>query len=966
MSATTAVLKHQVEGERIEFWLESELHRQDPPGTWAQFDSRLHGGLRAHTGSLLRLFDAGVAQWDEDRGVLSVPAETICELSEIEAAGLGLPSPLPYIIEVEAEGRPTDPDYRIRHAFRDPGSGRPIVGPRRRGPFLDVGRASYLLHPQMLQLLRASEELNRGVGGDDRVRRLEAVADFQAKLPSGARQGPHFRNVQLVRAASVGLRPFLNKSGSADFEPCLFASLAQAEADVNGETETLRSLLPPNVQETWARLFRTRPEIGAASPAGDGWIVLASEPVREVLRAIQRLQQSPKEVRARFIQSPQAVLKEELAGRVEAGLVEQIFVEADDFSSRVREIGLWQPRVLPYLRSSGREWLPPDEVGVRIGDVELPIQVGELTEKIERVEAAIARGEAQVEIEGQLLPANNETLEALRALEEAGVAPIQNSRERRKGAALTLLILENLEDIEFQGSARASGAAPGFDPSLVRSSLMPHQIQGVGWLREVYSAGQSGALLADDMGLGKTLQVLAFLSWIQRSGSQVASSPRPILVVAPSGLLRNWLAEHEDHLSPPGLGGAIELHGAGVRDLRLSQAHRGAEIDGGLPALDLQRLREANWVLTTYETLRDYQHSLGRIRWLAIVLDEAQKIKNPEALLTHSVKAMNADFWIAMTGTPVENRVADLWCIVDAVRPGHLGALRGFCDRYEPAGGGGPARLEELREKLLRQDPPLMLRRMKSDYLEGLPEIHFHREARMMPKAQAEAYESAVAAARSSLDSEGILAALHALRSVSLHPLKQLKENDEEFIAASARWSYLFEKLDEIRQRREKALVFVDSLAHQGILAELVQRRYGLTESPLTISGEVPGPRRKQRVDLFQERGGFDVMILSPRAGGVGLTLTAANHVVHLSRWWNPAVEDQCTDRVYRIGQTREVNVYVPLAIHPLYGEASFDVQLDQLLASKRSLSRTLLAPAVATDEELKDLLNRTIAAEAN
>lgn len=225
-----------------------------------------------------------------------------------------------------------------------------------------------------------------------------------------------------------------------------------------------------------------------------------------------------------------------------------------------------------------------------------------------------------------------------------------------------------------------------------------------------------------------------------------------------------------------------------------------------------------------------------------------------------------------------------------------------------------------------------------------------------MPAGQAKAYSEAVVRARRADTQAGILKALQELRIVSLHPERSISGGDEEFIAASARWQRAFEILEAVRGAKEKALVFLDSLVHQGVLAELLQRRFRLPGPPLIISGEVPGPKRKDRVDDFQSRHGFDVMILSPRAGGVGLTLTEANHVVHLSRWWNPAVEDQCTDRVYRIGQRREVHVHLPLAIHPEYGDHSFDVRLDELLQRKRQLSQSVLAPIATSEAELRGL----------
>ena len=207
-----------------------------------------------------------------------------------------------------------------------------------------------------------------------------------------------------------------------------------------------------------------------------------------------------------------------------------------------------------------------------------------------------------------------------------------------------------------------------------------------------------------------------------------------------------------------------------------------------------------------------------------------------------------------------------------------------------------------------------------------------------------------------------MLRALAELKTLSLHPSLDAVDHDDAFIAASARLAATFEVLDGVAERGEKALVFVETLDMQTALLPLLRRRYGLAWLPHVISGRIPGRKRQALVQSFQDRSGFDVMLLSPKAGGVGLTLTAANHVVHLSRWWNPAVEDQCSDRVHRIGQEKTVHVHLPLAVHPELGERSFDLKLDALLESKRGLSRQVLMPALFTKDDAASMFNETVA----
>ena len=471
-------------------------------------------------------------------------------------------------------------------------------------------------------------------------------------------------------------------------------------------------------------------------------------------------------------------------------------------------------------------------------------------------------------------------------------------------------------------------------------------------MQDSWLAGAPGVLLADDMGLGKTLQGLAFLAWLREAMERGAIARQPILIVAPTGLLANWSAEHARHLHGRGLGDCCAAFGAGLRALRQTAG----------PGLDTAQLEAADWVLTTYETLRDHSADFGGVAFAALLADEAQKVKTPGVRMTDALKGMKADFRIAMTGTPVENRLADLWCIVDGVRSGWLGSLEAFSRTFEVEVDHDALRtLRRQLEEKMGGAPALMLRRMREDHLPELPVSQLHIMRRPMPPMQFEAYRAAMESARTAGEG-GVLAALQSFRAISLHPELAMTASDEAFISASARLSLCFQAIDAIASEGERVLVFVESRALQPRLAGLIQRRYRLATTPEIISGAVPGAKRQARVDRFQGAAdGFDVLIISPRAGGVGLTLTRANHVVHLDRWWNPAVEDQCTGRALRIGQRRTVHVYVPLATLPTE-RRSFDENLDELLTRKRSLVRDVLLPPEPNSFEVAELLGQTIA----
>lgn len=366
--------------------------------------------------------------------------------------------------------------------------------------------------------------------------------------------------------------------------------------------------------------------------------------------------------------------------------------------------------------------------------------------------------------------------------------------------------------------------------------------------------------------------------------------------------------------------------------------------------------------MTTYETLRDYDTEFGAVPFAAMLMDEAQKVKTPAARMTDAAKGMRADFRVAMTGTPVENRLADLWCIVDGVHSGYLRDLKHFSATYE-APGVEPERMKQLKARLERPfggAPGLMLRRLRKDRLPDLPEAIIHRAEGQMPPIQADAYRRVISEARTQRAKGARLGALLRLRSVCLHPDTSMAASDEEFIAASARLVQCFGALDRAAQAGEAALIFLEDLDLQAQLAGIIQRRYRLAAPPDIINGEVSGARRQARVDRFQAGQSFGVMLISPRAGGVGLTLTRANHVIHLSRWWNPAVEDQCTGRALRIGQVRPVHIHLPIACLPGQDRA-FDHNLHDLLERKRQLMNEALVPPTRDAEDEAELFEATV-----
>ena len=602
------------------------------------------------------------------------------------------------------------------------------------------------------------------------------------------------------------------------------------------------------------------------------------------------------------------------------------------------------------------------------------------------VDAAIETGAPGVNYRGQRIPATEEVRDKL-----AGAVGIERPKddpndvasgdgedgEEKQLRRTVVVVHENFVEENWSPLHEPREAlVPMQAPRAVATKLLDHQRRALEWQIEAWRAGHPGVLNADDQGLGKTLQTLAFVAWLQ---DHMAEGPpgnrRPALVVAPTGLLRTWEAEERTHLAGTGLGARIDAYGSALRELRI-RGLAGKDTDDGTPRLSFQGLRSAIengnghrwWVLTTYETLANYQHSFRQIEFSVTVFDEIQKIKNVRTLIALAARSVRSEFRIGLTGTPIENHVADLWAIMDAIAPGRhgapgrLGTLSSYLDRYRVV---TEENMRELHGRLFkpvknrgsgRDYPPIAQRRFKEGEIADLPRKDYRLYPATMPETQAEAYELArhhlADGARGAA-----LKMLHHIRAVSLHPeAPESTQGDmgiDSYFARSARFEAARNILGRIHERRERALIFTEDRRMQAFVAQWIRSEFGLDKVRI-INGATTIARRKQYVTEFQRHveaeDGFDVMILSPRAAGVGLTLTAATHVIHLSRWWNPSVEEQCNDRIYRIGQRRDVTVHLPLAIHPTYREGSFDCVLNDLMRRKTSLARAALWPPTDND----------------
>ncbi|BBF93955.1 DEAD/DEAH box helicase [Blastochloris tepida] len=887
----------------------------------------------------------------------------VAALSPAEAASLGLPKLADVLARLAGRGLMTQPTFQVALEWATP-LGKPILGLERVGAFLRGKNAASRLPEVLFDIAQAVDAVNAA----ERDGKFPAIAALRDLLPAGAdaglAQASGLLGEMTIAVADAFSLDLKGQGNAAVLVPILHRA--------RDEEDTL--LLPPEQQALFGeKHFNGFSDARAVYTLGRNWYVVLQPPLRRALSEVRQVNSGPPALRRAFLANPRAFLREALGDDTDEVVLNSVFRETQAYADRVVGLGLWTPRVVPWIKLAPTDWFGEGDApsrtsragqsepvaGIELGGRRIALDAEQTAALRSDIEGAITAGRGTVACsvgeETLTVPATIATLAALDALDHARASIATEPLPNAEGEAPRVLLIKPNEDaLDIESLVQSARPAPAYGaPKSLATPLKAHQAEGLRWLQRAWAEGLPGVLLADDMGLGKTLQGLAFLAWLRDGMRAGMIAPAPLLIVAPTGLLQNWRKEHDLHLVAPGLGACTEAFGRGLKALKTTSAD-------GAPALDVNRLAAADWVLTTYETLRDHHLDFGRVRFAALLFDEAQKIKTPGIRLTDAAKAMKAEIQVALTGTPVENRLADLWCIVDTVQPGWLGDLKSFSAEYER--DFDETRLRTLKGQLERSlggRPPLMLRRMKQDHLPDLPLAEERLLPRPMPPVQQEAYDAAIEAARAADEPGAVLKALQALRAVSLHPCPSEPAGDGAFIAASARLQAAIETLDAVASAGERALVFLGDLDLQARLAGILQRRYGLATPPLIINGSVAGPKRQAYVDRFQAAsGGFDVMILSPQAGGVGLTLTRANHVIHLSRWWNPAVEDQCTGRVHRIGQVRPVLVHIPLAVRA-DGRPSFDQNLAALLERKRKLMHDTLMPPDATKDTDREILFR-------
>jgi hypothetical protein len=906
------------------------------------------------------LADCEFAQIDSSETVIPLPVKLVAAWPEALAVSAGLPRNCPFGCDLRLSSGLGQTGTTLSVRWLKPSTSVPLSqAPLIDGLMISLGIHNFRLHEPYFSVLELVEEFNEA-GKSDPQEQFRIWAHIRATLGESAVGNVTDSFLRIFRVTSADSLTFsitTDAHGDLQIDPVLLTS--QFNTD-DGTTGKVRALLESEEATLISRLENL--SSGASSfPLSNGTYVVVDERLQKALEAVKALRKASPEERKRAVLHPEAVIAEMMGEDNDTQSLPPVFIETETYSERVLDVAEWVPPIVPWIKVESQQWLPADTFGFRVGGAEIALTETDLESAIQQVQAAIDKGEKTALVNGHNVPATAETVASLTDLKEAITSRKEASLkgEKSKISKNVLIIQTNFEDSDFVHTSVSNRPGTVGLPDSLKTQPKQHQIDGLTWLQSHWTAGSVGALLADDMGLGKTFQALAFLAWVKEQMHAGIIEKRPILIVAPVGLLRNWEAEHALHLSAPGLGDVVRAYGDHIKFLK-----KGSHKQGNV-GLDSAQLSTADWVLANYEAISDYQLTFGAIKFSCAVFDEAQKIKTPSARMTHAAKGLNTDFVLAMTGTPVENRLADLWCISDVVQPSCLGSIKEFSAKYEAV--DSTEAIKGLREKIWQEEseiqnkpPQLMLRRLKNEKLKGLPAKYEHVIRKEMPAEQAQAYSHAIAL-KQIKGPQGTLGTIQALRAVSLHPDLYHGTSQDLSPEKSARFLVALDVLDKCYELNEKALVFLESLELQSgdQLPLILQQRYKLSKLPLVINGEVNTSTRQDRVDDFQSRSGFDVMILSPKAGGVGITLTAANHVIHLSRWWNPAVEDQCSDRAYRIGQTKDVHIYYPMAINPSDPDSSFDLKLDELMTRKRVLSQQLLAPPTITKQDYESLLSQ-------
>ncbi len=837
-------------------------------------------------------------------GTYLLSYDKVDEIPEDLRKTLGIPGREGFEIFVKSHLAVGNEGFAIHVAISHPEYGR-LSSHQRRGHAVQVGKDRFvLMHPEAAHLL-------------DRVER---------KPQSVQEQFPYLAEVKaLAEKAGARMDDYLKR------ENYIFPG----EMDVNVQAESLEKItLIPEILGIPGSYDPSELEKGygvAQDEEGRRHRVFLGDDMKTQLKQLQHSLPIEGTAVPEFLGNPEAFLPPDLD------------LDLEKFSDRVKGLGIRAYTARPYVNvtPSGANWFQVDAGihktsttdGTSVGRVqgnEGAQQLLDLAEKAPPEGGWVLDGKEWVHVpKGASKFA--EATEQLITLSPSGRVTLAQ-------LGFFLEIYMNVDVLEFDAGFRRLaeelrlGPTTGEEialPQAFNGSLYDYQLDGYAWMGRNYSI-PAGGLLADEMGLGKTVQVIAFMAHLFDKGEL-----GPSLVVCPKTLTRNWKDEIGRFLP------AARTH-----------IHEGPG-----------RIREAEYfkmfhvVITTYETLVRDQICLGQVDWTICVCDEAQRIKNYTTSASRVCKAMKAVSRLALTGTPVENSLGDLWSIVDYVQPGLLGSYQQFRERFERPLSGGPSEEQagNIERELMASMYLVYQRRTKEEHLTDLPPKTEIKYPVPLSPLQLGLYRDILDEMKGGLKGRGmVLQAIRRLLEVCAHPYLETGNynyaDPVDLIECCPKLASTLDILREVRDKGEKCLVFTDRRAVQDILVRVILSEFGFI--PTVINGE--SINRLDSVKHFNQTPGFKVMVLSPRAAGTGLTITGANHVIHYTRWWNPAVENQATDRVHRIGQEKPTTIHLPICEVP--GGKTVEQVLDELLTRKRKLAKSIIVPSSQLNITEKDM----------
>ena len=863
--------------------------------------------------------------------------DAIYQLSTYERHALNIPEPYPYTIYIQPKGLLKNNDFRYTISYRESKMGRRFPF-KRSGAIVETNDISFLLRKEQYELVNAIEEYNE--------------LPFITKTLNGNLTA-FSRLKDLSQKARATLDRYLQK------ENVYVPSKLKIEIDKVGEDlyEVIPSIESP-LADQFVRYLESRSEIPdniALTDDNDDRVrVVIDEDKQKIIKKIRKdyHRVSSKQLED-LVTEPTLHLDPEQCDL-------SVF-----FSDRVIKIGLYKPKIYPFVSPYKSSWISPTyEVHDRVnGSTKITFnKIEEVNSFEQKARLAKANGESSISHNNILLNVDDAITIAKDAREKF------EKKKKKDEEKKVLIVEENAEDLKYTVDFKKEREEqkytfhniPGLKTFI---HLKEHQIEGISWLQHLVTEKAKGCLLADDMGLGKTLQLLSLIEWYDKT---YPNNNKPYLIVAPISLLENWNNEYKKFFDEP------RIHVLTITSNIAKHFSKG--VDRNL----IQYLQKRRIVLTNYETIRSYQLSFGAVDFAIVVLDEAQKVKTPGTLVTNAVKALKADFKVAMTGTPVENTMVDLWCIMDFAVPGLLGNCKEFAKKYQDPLKSTDADVVALGNQVRKDMGTYFLRRLKTDVAKDLPDKNIKRIEYEMPQKQREAYDKVVHQAISDKNSKQtpkgyMLTCIHKLREISDHPFLEnqdyMSKSVDELILASAKLQAIMPILDQIKRQKEKAIIFAERRDTQNIIKRIIKFRYQINVH--IINGETPTTQnkmfsngkmsRQQAIDDFQDKNGFNIIIMSPIAAGMGLNVVGANHVIHYSRHWNPSKENQATDRAYRIGQDKDVFVYYPMAVSN--GIKTFDETLDKLLERKSQLAEATLFPSARIEVNSEELFNSLMSA---